>query len=223
MIQKILIAGATGRTGKIIVDKLIQRGFTPHLLVRDLPPVQKLWQEQAIYHQGDVRELQTLIPAVSAVNAVISAIGAQAPVGKNCPKRVGYEGVANLVRAAGMQGTKRFILISSIAVTHSEHPMNRFGKILEWKLKGEDVLRKSGLDYAIIRPGGLKDTPGGQRQLIFSQGDQLLGMISRSDLAETCLQVLQYPHPLNVTFEVIESEQEKPAQRILQLASLAMD
>jgi uncharacterized protein YbjT (DUF2867 family) len=176
-----------------------------------------------LYHLGDVREPETLFPAMHGIGAVISAIGAQSPVGKNCPKRVDYEGVANLVNAACLQGVERFILISSIAVTHPEHPLNHFGRILEWKLKGEEALRESGLEYAIIRPGGLKDSPGGERMLVLSQGDDMLGMISRSDLAEICLQALQYPHKLNMTFEVIESDQEKQPQRSPQFASLAMD
>ncbi len=224
MFQKILIAGASGRTGKIIVEKLLQTGLNPHVLVRDPVSAHKLWQDQVIYHQGDVREFETLLPAARAVTAVISAIGAQSPVGKNCPKRVEYQGVTNLVNASRQQNVTRFVLISSIAVTRPEHPMNRFGRILDWKLKGEHALRESGLEYAIIRPGGLKDTPGGQRQLVFSQGDHILGMLSRADLAEICLQALQYPHRLNITFEVIESDQEKRSQPQTALfASLATD
>ena len=223
MTQEILVAGATGRTGKIIVDKLIRLGIKPRVLVRDLPIAQALWVNAVTYHQGDVRELDSLLPALSGVQTLISAIGAQTPVGKNCPKRVGYEGVANLVQAACAMDIKRFILISSIAVTRPKHPLKKKKKILEWKFKGEEVLRQSGLDYAIIRPGGLKDTPGGVRKLIFGQGDRLLGMISRSDLAEICLKALQYPHTLRVTFEVIEDETQDKAHGQLQFASLAMD
>lgn len=227
MKQEILVAGATGRTGKIIVDKLILRGMAPHVLVRDLNKAQKLWGSTVTYHEGDVREIQTLIEVMADVDVVISAIGSQIPVGKNCPKRVDYEGVANLIKAAQKSAVQRFILVSSIAVTHPEHPLNCFGKILEWKLKGEETLRQSGLDYAIIRPGGLKDTPGGRCKLIFGQGDQLLGTISRSDLAEVCLYALQYPHPMRMTFEVIESDCEDKtkfaSQLSSQFASLAME
>lgn len=223
MSQEILVAGATGRTGKIIVEKLIHQGGKPHVLVRDLPTARERWGNTVTYHRGDVRDVNTLMPALLGVQALISAIGAQSPVGKNCPKRVGYQGVMNLVQAACSVGVSRFILISSIAVTHPEHPLNHFGKVLKWKFKGEQVLRKSGLDYVIIRPGGLKDTPGGGRKLIFDQGDRLLGMISRSDLANICLHALQYPHPLRVTFEVIEADQKDKAQWHPQFASLVMD
>jgi uncharacterized protein YbjT (DUF2867 family) len=138
---------------------------------------------------------------------LISAVGTTTPVGGNCPKRVDFEGVANLVRAAQMQAVEHFVLISSIAVTHPEHPLNRFGKILDWKRKGEQALQQSGLHYTIIRPGGLIDKPGGST-LIFSQGDQILGTLSRADLAEICIQALSASLPCAVTFEVVEAEQK---------------
>ena len=206
MKSKILVAGATGRTGRLIVHKLVEGGYIPHVLVRDLPAAQKLFEETVIYHHGDVREIESILPAMAGIDAVISAVGSRTPVGKNCPKHVDYEGVAHLVEAATIHRVARFILISSIAVTRPTHPMNCFGKILDWKLKGEDSLRHSGLDYTIIRPGGLKDTPGGQRALILDQGDRISGSISREDVAETCLYALNYPQPLCATFEVIEAE-----------------
>lgn len=208
MNNKILVAGATGRTGRIIIRKLIRRGYVPHALVRDVNAAQALLGDEIIYHQGDVREPDTLFKAMRGVDAVISAIGTQIPVGKNCPKRVDYEGIVNLVDAACHHRVERFILISSIAVTQPEHPLNCFGNVLTWKLEGEDHLRESGLDYVIIRPGGLKDTSGGLRKLVFDQGDRIMGSISRADVAEICLNALQYPQPLCTTFEVIESDRK---------------
>jgi uncharacterized protein YbjT (DUF2867 family) len=223
MIKKILVAGATGRTGRLIIEKLLHQGIKPRALVRDLTEAQALWGDAVDCYPGDVRDTATLLPAASGMDALVSAIGASSPVGKNCPKRVDYEGVANLVEAAGASGVKRFILISSIAVTRPDHPMNCFGNILKWKFKGEEALRGSSMDYGIIRPGGLKDTPGGQRQLAFSQGDKVLGMVSRSDLAEISLQALQYSQSLRVTFEVIEAEPMDIRQAQLEFTALAMD
>ena len=223
MVHEILVAGATGRTGRIIIKKLLAQGINPRVLVRDLPTAQALWGDAVHYYIGDVRDINTLLPAANGVSALISAVGASSPVGKNCPKRVDYQGVANLVTAASSGSVERFILISSIAVTHQEHPMNCFGGILEWKFKGEEVLRASQLEYGIIRPGGLKDTPGGERQLIFSQGDSLLGMVSRADLAEISLQAVQYPQPLHVTFEVIEAEPEYSGRTHPHFAALMAD
>ena len=203
-----LIAGATGKTGQIIVNKLIERGLKPRILVRDKDLAENLFGEKVDLYVGDVRQPETLMPAMDGVDIVISAIGTRTPVGKNCPKRVDYQGVANLVQSAKASHVQRFILISSISVTHANHPMNCFGKILDWKLEGENVLRESGLSYAIVRPGGLVDGSENQKLLIFDQGDNILGTISRAALAETCLCAADFPNNLHLTFEVVESEED---------------
>jgi uncharacterized protein YbjT (DUF2867 family) len=207
MDKKFLIAGATGKTGRIIVQMVLDRGDRPRILVRDQDLAQNLFGDQVDVYVGDVRQPESLLPAVSGVDILISAIGTRTPVGKNCPKRVDYEGVINLIQAARESGVQRFILISSISVTQPNHPMNCFGRILEWKLKGENALRESGLSYAIIRPGGLVDSSEGEKLWVLDQGDKILGTISRTALAETCLCAADYPHNLHITFEIIESEE----------------
>jgi uncharacterized protein YbjT (DUF2867 family) len=207
MDKNFLIAGATGKTGRIIVQMLLDKGVKPRILVRDQDLAQNLFGDQVGIYVGDVREPESLLPAVDGVDILISAIGTRTPVGKNCPKRVDYEGVTNLIQAAKKSDVQRFVLVSSISVTHANHPMNCFGRILDWKLKGEDALRESGLSYAIIRPGGLVDPSEGQKLLVIDQGDKILGTISRKALAETCLCAADYPQNLHMTFEIIESEE----------------
>lgn len=210
MKQTILIAGGTGRTGRIIVQKLLALGQQPRVLVRDMAAARKLLGEKPLLFQGDVRDPATLAPAVKGCTTLISAIGSRAPVGPNCPKRVDYAGVAHLVDAAQAAGVGRFILISSIAVTQPDHPMNRFGKVLHWKRQGERHLEASDLAYTILRPGGLMQTPGDQRQLIFERGDQISGTISRADVAEACLQALARPASAGLTFELVADHAKGP-------------
>lgn len=207
MEKNYLIAGATGKTGRIIVQMLLDRGVRPRILVRDQDLAQNLFGDTVDIFVGDVRDPESFLSAVDGVDTLISAIGANTPVGKNCPKRVDYEGVTNLIQAAKESDVQRFVLVSSISVTHANHPMNCFGRILEWKLKGEDTLRESGLSYAIIRPGGLVDSSDGEKLLVFDQGDKILGTISRTALAETCLCAADYPQNLHITFEVVQSEE----------------
>jgi uncharacterized protein YbjT (DUF2867 family) len=223
MNKAVLVAGATGRTGLIIVEKLINHGVSPHVLVRDIPNAKKLLGDKVIYHQGDVRDVKTLIEPLSGISSVVCAIGSKTPVGKNCPKHVDYEGVANLVHAASQGHVSRFILISSIAVTHPEHPLNCFGKVLDWKNKGEEVLRNSNLEYAIIRPGGLMDTPAGRSAIHLDQGDRIMGTISRADLASLILKVLLFPKPLRITFEAIETDQDEARNWDDRFSSLSPD
>ncbi|WP_315790165.1 CIA30 family protein [Fischerella sp. JS2] len=122
------------------------------------------------------------------------------------------------IKAYGGETLPQFILVSSAGVTRPGRPginleeeppavrlNDQLGGILTWKLKGEDSLRTSGIPYTIIRPCALTEEAGG-KSLIFEQGDNIRGKISREDVAEICLQALQQPQACNVTFEVKEGE-----------------
>lgn len=79
-----------------------------------------------------------------------------------------YYGTVNLVEACRKRGVKRFIIVSSILVNGAAmgqllNPayifLNIFGLVLVAKLQAENYIRKSGINYTIVRPGGLKNDP----------------------------------------------------------------
>jgi uncharacterized protein YbjT (DUF2867 family) len=210
----ILIAGATGVVGRQLVGKLTAQDQEVRALVRDVAQAQEFFgaQECLTLVEGDSRSPITLPNAVVGVRAVICAITAKAPAGESSPEKIDYEGVRHLVLAARSAGVGRFILVSSLGVTHPEHPLNNFGRKLDWKLKGEDVLRTSGLRYTIVRPGTLTDEPGGIHGIRVVQGDRLGGgRISRSDVAAVCLAALDDIATYHTTFEVTADETEPPS------------
>ncbi len=120
------------------------------------------------------------------------------------------------IKAYGGSTLPQFVMILSAGVTRPGRPglnleeeppavrMNdQLGGILTWKLRGEDAVRESGIPYTIIRPCALTEEPGGQA-LVFEQGDNIRGKVSREDIAELCVQMLEQPKACNVTFEVKE-------------------
>ena len=122
------------------------------------------------------------------------------------------------IKAYGGASLPQFVTISSAGVTRPGRPginleeeppavrMNdQLGGILTWKLRGEDAVRESGLHYTIIRPCALTEEAGG-KALIFEQGDNIRGKVSREDIADLCVQVLEQPKACNVTFEVKEGD-----------------
>ncbi|MEZ2278783.1 MAG: CIA30 family protein [Microcoleus sp.] len=122
------------------------------------------------------------------------------------------------VKAYSEQELPRFVMVSSAGVTRPGRPginleeeppavrMNdMLGGILTWKLKGEDSVRSSGIPYTVIRPCALTEEPGG-KALIFDQGDNIKGKVSREDIAQLCVEALDFPEACNVTFEVKEGE-----------------
>ncbi|PON95849.1 Hopanoid-associated sugar epimerase [Trema orientale] len=110
--------------------------------------------------------------------------------------------------------TPRFVHVSSAGVTRPDRPGLDLSKqppavrlnkeldfILTFKLKGEDLIRESGIPYAIVRPCALTEEPAGA-DLIFDQGDNITGKISRDEIARLCIAALDSPYALDKTFEV---------------------
>lgn len=223
MVGNILIAGASGRTGRLIVDGLRQLGIKPQILARDVAKAKEILGDDLVFHLGDVRDYESLVEPMAGIDVVVSAVGSTTPVGKNCPKHVDYEGIRNLVRAARSKGVPRFILISSIAVTNPNHPMNCFGQVLEWKYMGEEYLRESGLGYVIIRPGGLTSCFNGEENLHIDQGDQLSGTVSRDALASVVMHAIQNPQVSQVSFELVAVEKPEDTNWPQGYASLSPD
>ncbi|KAJ7968761.1 NAD(P)-binding Rossmann-fold superfamily protein [Quillaja saponaria] len=110
--------------------------------------------------------------------------------------------------------TARFVHVGSAGVTRPERPGLDLSKqppavrlnkeldfILTFKLKGEDLIRESGVPYAIVRPCALTEEPAGA-DLIFDQGDNITGKISREEVARICIAALESPYACDKTFEV---------------------
>ncbi len=202
--QTVLVAGATGQTGRLVVEELLTGGYAVRVLVRDEAAARSALGDRVEYRVADVREPQGLATSMRGADAVISAIGAGAAKGDNRPEMVDYLGVKNLAEAAASAGVGHFVLISSRSVTDENHPLNKmFGDVLKWKLRGENALRASGVPYTVVRPGGLINEPGGQHAFVLEQGDSVTAQttISRADLAKICVQALAYPQARFKTFE----------------------
>ncbi|KAM0944657.1 putative complex I intermediate-associated protein 30 [Dioscorea sansibarensis] len=108
--------------------------------------------------------------------------------------------------------TPRFVHVSAAGVTRPDRPgldlskqppavrLNKeLGFILTYKLK--DLLRESGLPYTIVRPCALTEEPA-WADLIFDQGDNITGKISRDEVALICIAALESPYACQKTFEV---------------------
>ena len=204
----VLVAGATGGTGRALVNQLTASGYEVRALVRDEKKARAVLGDGIGYAVGDVRDVDTLITAMQGTTYVISAIGSTRPDPSNNPESVDYGGVKNMAIAAAKTGIKQFVLVSSSGVTQEDHFLNKaFDNVLNWKFKGENALRASGVPYTIVRPGGLVNTPGGEQAVVFAQGDTKTGRISREDVALICIAALNQPAAINKTFETYSSEQ----------------
>lgn len=216
----VAVAGATGRTGKLCVEKLVATGARVRALVRSQEKAAELPSGVEVV-VADILDRQAVRRALDGVSALIIATSAQPRMKEGgrgpmdmyypedgTPEKVDYHGQVNLIDAAKEAGVKKVVLISSLGITNPDNILNKIGngRILDWKLKSEDHLRASGLDYTIVRPGHLEGQNHPPRTLVVGTGDTLQGAVSRDQLADVCIAALRSPAARNKTFELISVE-----------------
>jgi uncharacterized protein YbjT (DUF2867 family) len=201
--MKAFVAGATGETGRRIVKELVNRNIPVRAMVRDLEKAKEILPAEVEVVVGDVLQPETLGAAIADSTVILCATGARPSYDPTEPYRVDYEGTKNLVDIAKSQGIEHFVLVSSLCVSQFFHPLNLFWLILVWKKWAEEYLQKSGLNYTIVRPGGLKKEDNSD-PVVMSSADTLFeGSIPRTKVAQVCVEALLQPKAHNKIVEVV--------------------
>jgi uncharacterized protein YbjT (DUF2867 family) len=207
----VLVAGGSGRAGRYVLAELAARGFRYRATTRSIAEAR---QRPGPAHaagvdwvEADLRDAAAARRAVTGSDSVICVIGSRELSGDNSAEFVDYGAVRNLVDAASAEGARHFVLLTAIGVTDRNSPANKLFKgALEWRYKGEQHLRASGVPYTVVRPGGLVDEPAGRRGLRIAQGDDwksfLRSTLSRADLAAVLVECLLAPGARNASFEI---------------------
>lgn len=226
----VLVAGASGQTGRLVLQRAKAAGLRVRAMARDPAAAARDAAGDYQWVGGDVRDPGTLASAMVGVTFVVCAIGATERSGPNSPEFVDFGGVRNLTDAARAAGVRHFVLVSSAGVGGGG---GAFGwllntvvmpGILEWKAKGEQHLRASGLAYTILRPGALSNDPGDRIGVRFAQGDKLGGgTIARADVAAVALYSLGNGDAAYKTFELVSDESARPGAWRQALTALKRD
>jgi NADH dehydrogenase len=189
----ILLAGGTGHLGKVLAESLAARGVPVRILTRDPSRARISIGHGVEVAVGDICVPASLTEALAGVDTVVSAVTGFGPGGGG-PRKVDFEGNANLIAAAKAAGVKNFILIS-IHGAASEHPM----ELYRAKFMAERRLRESGLEWTIIRPtvfmelwAGIVGDPllKNGTAMVFGRGDNPINFVSVHDVARSVEQAL---------------------------------
>ncbi|MBD1934402.1 MULTISPECIES: SDR family oxidoreductase [Cyanophyceae] len=209
--MKAFVAGATGETGRRIVQELVKRNIPVRALVRNMEKARGILPDAAELVVGDVLKPETLSVALGDSTVVLCATGAAPGFDPTAPYKVDYEGTKNLVDAAKAKGIEQFVLVSSIGASQFFHPLNLFWLILVWKKQAEEYIQKSGLTYTIVRPGGLKNEDSSDSVVMYNADTlSLSGSIPRQKVAQTCVEALFQPAAQNKIVEVIAKPEASP-------------
>ena len=197
--MKLLIFGASGRTGLEIVKLAIAKGHVVRAFVRDPKKIHIIHPNLEVF-QGDVEDFRTVEKALEGQEAVLSALGS--PNLK--PNTIISDGTKFIIEAMQRHHVRRFVCESSLGVGDSKHQIGGSlgGLVFRYLFMGlylkhvfadkeiqENHIRQSGLDWVIVRPGGLTDSPGtGICKVVMPDVQKLEStQISRADVAEFML------------------------------------
>jgi uncharacterized protein YbjT (DUF2867 family) len=209
----VLVVGATGSIGRIVIQLLNDDGYNVRAMTRNPDQAAERYGTEYQWVRGDVRDPEEMDPVMKGVDWLICSIGYTEFEGPNSAQFVDYMGVRNLVDAAKDHGVKHFVLVSaSSAGPYRDHTQNpRFGYVAYWKTKGEQHLKDSGLSFTIVGPGGYMDAPANVNGVrIFPRSEFSMGYIGRADVAEIVVASLTDPDARNKAFAAQNDDSVDP-------------
>jgi uncharacterized protein YbjT (DUF2867 family) len=211
--MKVLIAGANGHTGRLIVELLGKSNHhEAYAMIRDAAQAEKLKQlgaKEAI--EADLEE--DVSHAVKGMDAVIFAAGSGSKTGPDKTIAVDQEGAKRLIDAAKKEGIAYFVMLSSYGAG-VPHALPNLAHYLIAKGEADRYLKASGLTYTIIRPGYLSFEPPKGKVEIAKHFESIEGRdIPRADVAQVIVSSLEIENAKNKTFELLSGNQ--PIQNAL--------
>lgn len=195
----IVIAGGHGQIAMCLHPLLVGRGHKVRGLIRNPAQADDLRAVGAEPVLCDLEREEDISGAVGPADTVIFAAGAGPGSGVERKRSMDRDGAIKLIIAAEANGIRRYLMISTF---HADAPRGpeEFQTYMRAKAEADAVLRASGLDYTILRPGRLTDEPGTGR---VNLGPWLKGAdIPRTDIAALLAACLEDERSIGQQWEV---------------------
>lgn len=193
--MRVLVLGATGATGRHLVEQALAQGHQVTALARNPAKLHRRSPELTVV-QGDVTDPLAVERAVRSQDAVLCALGSSTPL-KHDPALVA--GIGNLVGAMERLHVRRLVYLSFLGVHHGRRQLSPLGKYVVAPLllrkvaadheRKEAIIQQSTLEWVIVRPPRLTN---GRRTGTYRSGENIqatlvVPRVSRADLAEFML------------------------------------
>jgi uncharacterized protein YbjT (DUF2867 family) len=201
--ERVLVVGATGTTGKKIVEILDRyRNYRPVAMVRHKDQEREFNEKNIETRLADLEK--NVSHTVTEIDKVVFAAGSGGDTSKEKTIAVDQEGAKKLIDLVAIANIKKFVMLSAMGADSPEQS-DSIQHYLKAKKNADEHLRKSGLNYTILRPGALtNEGRTGTIKLAEKLNEQ--GEISRADVAETLVAALHDDTLHNQTVEVLNGE-----------------
>src|SRR3954449_6155078 len=184
----VAIAGGHGQIAMQLGQLLIEDGHRVLGIIRNPDQsgdLESLGMEPVIF---DLEHDDGLAAAIGAVDAVMFAAGAGPGSGAERKLTMDRDGAVKLVEACRKAGARRYVMVSAMGARPGVEGDEVFQVYLRAKFEADEALRASGLDWTVIRPGGLTDDPPAGSIALAPELPR--GSIPRADVAATLAAVL---------------------------------
>ena len=196
----VVVAGGHGKVGLRVLRLLADGGHRARGLIRNPDHAADLSAIGAEPVVCDMEQLDDLSECCAGADAVVFAAGAGAGSGPERKRTVDYGAAVKLMEA----GVARYVLVSAIGADRPEGWSDAMREYYEAKAGAEERLMASGLDYTIVRPGGLTDDPGTGRVRLGTDIER--GEVPRDDVAAVVVAVLETPSTVGKAFELVAGD-----------------
>ncbi len=195
--MRLLVVGATGGLGRVIVAEAVRRGHDVSALVRD--PAAADLPEPVLKVHGDVLDPASLGAAVAGRDGVICVLGTPSP---RRPSTLLGDGTGNLVVAMKSAGVPRLVCVTLLGTADSKrnasllyrHVILRLlAPMVPDKEDQERVVRESGLEWVLVRPPRFVGGPGRPPRIIRAGDRGRVGHVPRQQLARILLDAAERP------------------------------
>ena len=203
-VMDVLVAGGHGKVALRLLRLLAERGDRARGLIRNPDHVADLERAGASPVLCDL-ERDDPRPHVGAADAIVFAAGAGPGSGPARKRTVDLGGAVKLIDVARELGVGRYVMVSSMGADDPGRAGEGMRPYLEAKGEADAALRDSGLDWTIVRPGGLTDAPGSGR-VAAARALGRRGEVPRDDVALVLAECLVAANTVGVQFELLAGD-----------------
>lgn len=204
--MNVLVIGANGNIGRLLVSKLSNSEHTVRAMIRDESQRAEMEKRGGEVVIADLEK--DFDHALEGCNAVIFTAGSGAHTGLDKTELVDRQGAMKAVDSAKKNNVERFLIVSSMNADTPENGPESMQHYYRAKGDADEYLQKSGLTFTSVRPGRLTNEHGkGSIQVAEKIEDRGAREIPREDVANVMVAALDNQNTYNRIFEVLTGNQ----------------
>ncbi|WP_037289354.1 SDR family oxidoreductase [Saccharibacillus sacchari] len=204
--MNVLVIGANGQIGSRLIRLLAHEGkHQVKAMVRKQEQGDQLRAEgiEPVFANLEDR-VDVLVEAIKGSDAIVFAAGSGGSTGLDKTLLIDLDGAVKTMEAAEKAGVKRYVIVSAMQAHNRDNWSEAIKPYYAAKHYADRMLETTGLDYTIVRPGGLKNDPGTGR---ISAAENLEpGSIPRDDVAAVIAEVLEDRNTYRRAFDLISGD-----------------